>query len=191
MHATTLLLALALVTLLALIALPLAVLAVREIRRLLIDPSYGCLTRPGLERRYTGRGVVLVFDLDAMHALNDRFGYSAMDARIAGALREACREGEVVIGRWKSGDELAGLAKDLDLATVEASVLPRLAEALARRGLSAKYHALPAGPNLAETVEFGFGQVQAQKRERDRQRRARARAFRPRGRALIARKAAA
>lgn len=168
-------------TLLALLALPLLALLVRELHRLLIDPSYGCLTRPGLERRYTGRGVVLVFDLDDMHTLNDRFGYSAMDARIGGALREACREGEVVIGRWKSGDELAGLAEHLDLATVEQQVLPRLAEALARRDITAKYAAIEAGPNLAETVERAFEQVLAQKRERDRARR-KAWAMRPRGR---------
>jgi GGDEF domain-containing protein len=181
MHYHILLLALALTTLLALVALPLLAVLLRELRSLLIDPSYGCLTRPGIERRYTGRGVVFVFDLDDMHDLNDRYGYSAMDARIAGALREACREGEVIIGRWKSGDELAGLAEGLDLATVEANVLPRLAEALARRDITAKYEAVEAGPNLAETVERAFEQVLAQKRERDRARR-KAWAMRPRGR---------
>lgn len=188
MHYHIQILALGAMTMLALAALPLLALLLRELRSLLIDPSYGCLTRPALERRYTSRGVVFVFDLDDMHHLNDRYGYSAMDARIAGALREACREGEVTIGRWKSGDELAGLAEGLDLATVEQQVLPRLAEALARRGITAKYAAAEAGPNLAETVERAFEQVLAQKRERDRQRRARARAFRPKGRPLMARK---
>lgn len=154
----------ALLLLLSVAALSLAVAQRRRVRTLLRDPSYGCLSRQGLEARWDGTGALIFFDIDDMHGLNAAYGYSAVDARIAGALAATCRAGEAYAARWASGDEIVIVLSHLDLAPV---VLPRLDAALAARGLSAMYAVAPAARDLAATVAAASDLVQAQKRRRD------------------------
>lgn len=149
---------------LALAALVLAILLIRQSRGLLIDPAYGCLTRHGLARRWTGTGAILFFDIDGMRELNKRHGYAVVDHRIGGALAATCRAGEAVAARWASGDELVIWLTDIDLVPL---VLPRLHRALAERGLSAMVAAAPAERDLVATVARASALVLAQKRRRD------------------------
>lgn len=154
---------------LALLALALALACRRDMRSLLIDSAYGCGTRRALERAWGGRGVVLFFDIDDMHALNDAYDYEGVDQRIRSALTAACRKGEATAYRWASGDEFA---VTLPSPAVAALVQRRLEAELAARGITAMYGAAVARRSLVATVKAASDQVQAQKRARDAERRA-------------------
>lgn len=149
---------------LAAAALGLALASLVRTRTLLIDPAYGCLTRRGLEARWTGKGCLLFFDIDDMRGLNKAHGYAAVDSRIAGALAATCRKGEAYAARWASGDELVIVLERADLAAI---VLPRLQAALEARGLSAMYALAPAERSLEATVQHASDLVLAQKIRRD------------------------
>lgn len=147
-------------------ALPLGIEVVRRLRDAYIDRSYGCLTRVGLEQRWTGRGVVLFFDINRMGELNDLLTYEGVNARIRAALAETCRRGEAVAARWASGDELLiwlEIAPEL-LPVVEA----RLVAALARQGIDAEMAPATAERDLVATVKRASDQVQELKRRRTR-----------------------
>jgi GGDEF domain-containing protein len=151
-----------LLTLLAALALVLAVATALRTRTLLIDRAYGCLTRSGIERIFRPGSDVIFLDLDAIHALNTRHGMPEVDRRIARALAATTRRGEIVAGRWYSGDELVVLAP----AGVGVHVAGRLAAALAVEGMSACMAVIPAAERLASAAQQGLEDVQAQKRAR-------------------------
>lgn len=149
-------------------ALPLGVEVVRRLADAYRDRAYGCLTRVGLERRWTGRGAVLFFDINRMHQLNTALGYREVDRRIREVLAEVCRAGEAMAARWQSGDEIViWLRAGLDAV---AHIVARLQAALAARGIDAMFATAPAQRDLVATVAAASDQVQAMKRERDRAR---------------------
>jgi len=81
----------------------------QQVERLRIDPTFGCLSRQGLDELLTSTSldgkVVVFFDLDKMHELNEVYGYQEVDRRIRAVLAQF-RASEVVVGRWYSGDEI-------------------------------------------------------------------------------------
>jgi len=111
------------------------------------DASYGCLTRAGLDERYswhqrrdTAALGFIFFDLDGMHDLNTELGYAAVDARIRAALAHSTRDGECAAGRWYSGDELVVLLEIVPGDTgVAETVALRIADELEAVGLSATF----------------------------------------------------
>jgi GGDEF domain-containing protein len=149
---------------LALAALILAIAVIFRSRDAYRDRAYGCLTRVGLERRWTGRGAVLFLDIDDMRGLNKFHGYREVDRRIREALAESCRAGEAVVARWASGDEIVIWLHDLEAA---GHVQTRLQAAFARRGMSAMYGAARAQRSLPHTVAAASDRVQDLKRARD------------------------
>lgn len=103
------------------------------------DPTYGILSRQGLERRWNRlsrsyeRYTVIFLDLDKMHDLNEQLGYAEVDRRIREAF--ACLRRSEVCGRWYSGDEIA-----LILPHHEARLATRrIQAALTSLGLSATF----------------------------------------------------
>ena len=72
------------------------------------DEGFGILTRKGLDLRLQDieSGKVIVFlDLDNMKGLNHTFGYKEVDKKIK-KLFSVIRQGDVIIGRYFSGDEI-------------------------------------------------------------------------------------
>jgi GGDEF domain-containing protein len=153
---------LALLTTLAILALVIAVVVARRVRQLLIDPAYGCLTRHGLTRAYRPSSDVLFLDIDDMHSLNARHGYGEVDRRIATALRATTRNGEVLIGRWYSGDELVVLCP----GGTGPHIARRLDAALAAEGISATLAIATRTQTLAAAVATASATVQQQKAAR-------------------------
>jgi GGDEF domain-containing protein len=67
-------------------------------------PVFGCLTRQGIERRRRKVGNAVVFaDIDKMKEANSLWGYEETNRRIAAAIADL--RGDLVMGRWFSGDE--------------------------------------------------------------------------------------
>lgn len=125
---------------------------------LLTDPTFGCLTRAGITRRWRPGMVALFFDLDGLHDLNATYGYEEVDRRIRAALA-VCRRDEAAVGRWYSGDEFVVI-----VPTVEAAhaVEQRLRVALADVGLSATF-AASLGTTLGAAVSSASSVVQLSK----------------------------
>lgn len=141
----------------------LAARATRQAERLLIDPTFGCLNRQGITRRWRPGMAVLFFDLNGMHALNATYGYQEVDRRIREAL-SVCRRGEAAVGRWYSGDEFVVLVDSADAAL---RVEVRLGEAMADLGLSAMFGVFASARTLEVGVAMAAEQVQMQKALRD------------------------
>lgn len=82
------------------------------------DPIWGIYKREGVERRLpqlTTAHVTIAIDLDGMHDSNREFGHEGVDARVTtlmGLLRKA--DAELLIGRWKRGDEIVMFPHESD-----------------------------------------------------------------------------
>lgn len=82
-----------------------AVYATYRWRSLRIDPTFKILSRPAVERQTRRSGEMVFLDLDNMRTLNSQLGYQEVDRRIRESMAKV-RTGEVIPGRWYSGDEI-------------------------------------------------------------------------------------
>lgn len=118
-----------------------------EVERLSIDPAYGCLTRPGLERRWRETppcaAAVVYTDLDHFGELNAAYGHAAMNARVRAALAAlTTRASDAVFGgRYFSGDELLYV---VPLSDATGFAL-RMQRAFRAQGIGATIVILPIG----------------------------------------------
>lgn len=107
-----------------------------QIKRYQTCPTYGILTRAGLEDEWlTARLIpglaIAFFDLDNLKHANTTLGYEEVDRRLFEVFSLA-RRGEI-FGRFFSGDEFVLLAPMYEIEKPVA----RIMEALKERGLSA------------------------------------------------------
>jgi GGDEF domain-containing protein len=115
-----------------------------------IDRAYGCYTRNALEMEIwpvvAGRVKYAIFaDIDDMHLANDRFGYAGVDRRIRRAI--SGREGDIVVARWYSGDEILFLVLDGLRAGDPAGYARRIQRKLQQAGLSATFGIVELRPH--------------------------------------------
>lgn len=91
-----------------------------EVQRSWIDLSYGCLSQFGLleaiKRVDASAMIAVYFDLDRFRNVNDRFGKFVANNIVAQCIKPrgydvvgVMKQPIALIGRWFSGDELAGL----------------------------------------------------------------------------------
>jgi len=115
--------------------------ALREqVKELSWDTAYGMWTRGAFlqfcQIMPRGTRTVVFLDLDRIHVLNERLGYSSVDRRISASFGGLFRRSDVV-ARWYSGDEIVILF-DADRAAAERKV-EQLAQSARAQGLSFKY----------------------------------------------------
>lgn len=86
------------------------------IERLMIDPVYGCYTKPGfllaLEAIQLDGLYVVYFDIDNFKAFNNEHGKAHANVIIRNAIKPRGYDilgNASAVGRWFSGDELAGI----------------------------------------------------------------------------------
>ncbi|MFH1567412.1 MAG: hypothetical protein ABIL09_05370 [Gemmatimonadota bacterium] len=113
------------------------IIALREqIKELSWDTAYGMWTRGAFlqfcQIMPRGTRTVVFLDLDRIHVLNERLGYSSVDRRISASFGGLFRRSDVV-ARWYSGDEI------VILFDADRDVAERKVEHLA---LSARAHGL-------------------------------------------------
>jgi GGDEF domain-containing protein len=136
------------------------------------DPAFGCLKREAIERRATPTsGHALVFiDLDGVHAINARTGsYERVDSLVRAALADlACRDSDILAGRWQSGDELVFVVPQTDAD----GFLVRLAEMFGAHELTFTGAHTPMTGMFANDVKTAAAKVLAQKHARDQKRNA-------------------
>ncbi len=129
----------------------------------LVDPTYGILTRTGGERawqrqrRHYAEYEVVFLDLDHIHRLNAQWGYPEVDRHVRSALDH--REGDIVMARWYSGDEIVAVVPKGD----GRGYASRLLKNLRAQQLSATFGVVPAAPDLAEAVHRAMRLVDAAK----------------------------
>jgi GGDEF domain-containing protein len=117
-----------------------------QIKKLYLCPSYGCLTRQGVDAQWQkhknkSNQSLIFLDLDNIHRCNEEWGYAVVDAKIKASLK--CRKNEL-LGRWYSGDELI-----IIVPTEEAvATYSRIQKQLEDNGLSAKERGCSAALNL-------------------------------------------
>ena len=139
--------------------------ASRRNKKLYKCPTFGCLTRQGIDvywqsqRRHSNLALVFL-DVDNMHDANNQFGYQEVDAKLKNAFSKTRKEER--LGRWYSGDELI-LLVDIHNADLAAS---RLLQALKIEGLSATFGIVKAeGRFLFDSVKKASALVQASKNQ--------------------------
>jgi GGDEF domain-containing protein len=119
----------------------------RRLARAHYDDAFGMLTRAGLEARLdrmTSAVDVLFCDLDHIHDLNARLGYTEVNALIRSAFQ--LRRGDaILIGRYFSGDEIILVAPAGD----GRGLAERLQLRLGAVGLSATIAVASATPRSA------------------------------------------
>jgi GGDEF domain-containing protein len=141
----------------------------QKIAQFSICPTYGILTRQGLdrswlklERRFQHLAVIF-FDVDHMHKANEKYGYEEVDRRIRQSLNQS-RSTERV-GRWYSGDEIVIICP---IAESEVAAR-RIAAAFAENGLSVTMAIAPCtSADLELNVKTAADLVQEAKRMGDR-----------------------
>jgi GGDEF domain-containing protein len=78
------------------------------------SPSYGVLTRQGVERKWKSiekrDRALLLIDVDNLHNLNEKYGYEEMNRRISRGL-DSLRSAEL-LGLVYSGDEFIAVVKE-------------------------------------------------------------------------------
>jgi GGDEF domain-containing protein len=136
----------------------------KMLRKLTIDPAYGCLTRQGLELKYKSGHDVIFLDLDNMHGLNEVHGYSEVDAMIARSLSATTRKGESYAARWYSGDEIVLIVKK-DCGNM---VADRLMTHFSHNGLSATMSVVNGSSDMKATMKLASDLVQNSKRNNSR-----------------------
>lgn len=133
----------------------------QQIKKLLVCPTFGCLTRQGLTIHWKGierraNQAIIFIDLDKMHELNERLGYEEVDRRI----HAVCSVLGSQMARWYSGDELilsCPIEKSLPFAMqVEAMFVAQ--------GIGATWAIAPlTGMKLEVAVAIAAADVQRQK----------------------------
>lgn len=115
-----------------------------------IDLTYGCLTKIGLVaalRSIDASGLVAIyFDLDRFKETNERYGKFATNAIVAECIKprgydilgQAPRT--MLVGRWFSGDELAGVFMPQDVM----GYYERVKRNFARYGITGTFVVAPA-----------------------------------------------
>jgi len=135
-----------------------------------IDSAFGCYTRNALEMeiwpvvkeqiRY-----IIFADVDEMRVANQKFGYAQTDRKIRKAI--TAREGDIVVARWYSGDELVFFLLDGPRVGDPTQYAQRVQGRLHQAGLSATFGVveLERGKKarLAEAVGRASGLVQKTK----------------------------
>lgn len=118
-----------------------------QIQALTVCPTYGILTRPGIDAQWQQlvktelyqSFAVVFFDLDFMHSLNEALGYEEVDRRIRESLSQVRQRERIKTGRWYSGDEIILL-----VPTEEAqAAAQRIRRALQANDLSATFGIQP------------------------------------------------
>lgn len=131
----------------------------RRIKAAHYDEAFGMLTRQGLDARLdrlTSAVDVLFVDLDQIHELNARLGYTEVDRMVRSAFQ--LRRGDaLIVGRYYSGDEIILVAPTGD----GKGLAERLQVRLGAVGLSATIAVASAAPRSA--IETAKIQVQAAK----------------------------
>ena len=111
-----------------------------QIKELSWDTSFGMWTRGAFLQfcHVMPRGVrqVVFIDLDEIHNLNERLGYTEVDRRVKAAFSVSFRRSDVM-ARWYSGDELVILF-DADRIGAERK-LAELTESARNQGLAFKH----------------------------------------------------
>lgn len=141
----------------------------KHIGQMCICPTYKCLTRQGVDRRWhkvssQHQTMHLIFlDIDNMHRANEMWGYTEVDRRIARSL-EQVRHDELV-GRWYSGDEIIILCNAAD----SQQTAQRVQLAFEGNGLSATFGIAACDSRLLpENAKRAADLVQAAKERGDR-----------------------
>lgn len=132
----------------------------RKIQSLYKCPTFGCLTRQGIDtywqkqRRRKNLSIVFL-DIDHMHELNQSLGYAKVDQRLRRAF-STVRKDEL-LGRWYSGDELILLVPSSE--AYQAAL--RLKSALNLEGIQATFGITKAeGEFLSDVVKSASALVQ-------------------------------
>jgi GGDEF domain-containing protein len=109
----------------------------RQVRELSWDAIFGMWTRGAFlqfcQVMPRGRRVVAFLDLDELHDLNERLGYTEVDRRVRATFSMPFRRSDIV-ARWYSGDEIVILF-DSDRAGAEAKIA-QLVTSAAGQGLT-------------------------------------------------------
>ena len=144
------------------------------IHRLAWNDGFGCHTRKGFEHvvwpdmAARARWIVY-FDIDGMHALNEKFGsYEPVDRMIRQVLA-AVRSSDFVAGQWKSGDEfLICLTENQAHNPLDPEgLVRRLTEEFAKVGMSATFAIVPVkSTDLQENVQPAVDRVYELKKSR-------------------------
>jgi GGDEF domain-containing protein len=145
-------------------------------RKLAWNPGFGCYTRLGFENliwpaiRKDARWIIF-FDVDGVHALNERFnGYEVVDSMIRRTF-ETVRSTDYVAGQLKSGDEFVICITDSANRAGEevdpAGLVNRLIKELQKHGLTATFAVVPVtSPDLAKNIKPAVEEVYAAKKAR-------------------------
>jgi diguanylate cyclase (GGDEF)-like protein len=135
-----------------------------QIKQLHLCSSYGCLTRQGVDAQWQrhknkSNQSLIFLDLDKIHDLNEKWGYTVVDAKIKASLK--CRKNEL-LGRWYSGDELIIIVPTQEaLATCN-----RIQNQLENNGLSGTFAIVPINKNnkhISDAVKKASALVQSAK----------------------------
>ena len=135
-----------------------------KIASLTTCPTYGCLTRQGIDmewerRRDRSKYSVIFFDIDGMKQHNTDWGYSEVNRKIAAVMGQV-RADELRLGRWFSGDEGVGVC----LASEAWQLCDRLQRAFIGQEMSATFAIAPcSSPSLEECVKPAADAVQLAK----------------------------
>lgn len=118
------------------------------IAMLSIDPAYGCLTKTGLLLALAALPItdqiIVYFDVDKFKAINDRLGKATCNDLMTECIKPRAYDvlGHMtpLLGRWYSGDELAGVFSAHDAL----GYIQRTQRNFHRYGCSATFVMLPA-----------------------------------------------
>jgi len=131
----------------------------RENAVLRLNPNFGTLTRPALEiehRKLTGSHFLVMIDIDKLHELNSQYGsLEPVNAMIKRAFD--FRDDDLLLkANYASGDEVVFIVR-----TDPAGFIDRLAESLAREGLSATmvFEAITEEDSLLEVCDRAIKRV--------------------------------
>lgn len=137
----------------------------RSIKKLYQCPTFGCLTRQGLDAHWQSikrkDNLSLVFlDIDNMHQLNSNLGYQEVDNKLNRVFSKVRKD--EALGRWYSGDELVLLINKHEAM----QAANRLKSALNTEGISATFGVVKAeGEFLYDAVKKASALVQESKNQ--------------------------
>lgn len=131
-----------------------------ELDQAYIDPTYGCLTKAGLLRileTLDTRGLYVVyFDMDRFKQHNSDWGKFVINARVRECIKPRASDPVAHVGRWFSGDELAGLFGDYDHAVAYAN---RLRRGFGQYGMTLTTVILPLDYKSAPVDTLNFAEL--------------------------------
>lgn len=138
------------------------------------NAGFGCHNRQGFEHMIwpdiaTEARWIIYFDIDGMHALNEKHGgYEPVDAMIRSVL-SSVRSSDYLAAQWKSGDEfLVCLTENKEHAPLDPEgLVRRLNEEFARHGMSATFAVVPVkSTDLLENIQPAVDRVYEIKKQR-------------------------